>query len=193
MAAPPSVVCPLCATQDDLDAPTPLPDGAWQFVCHGYHQPSPYRFETSADAKVAPYPEGLATELGLWDDLPKVLSGDEPWVEYGIVEYRYAEAHPVEYGKLVAQYGHTASGPKKFTASAFIAKALGRLASEGILSATFRPATGYWKYNGTISYWADPASGPTSDSDAITWEHFAETTGFNPMDWPPLGYRHPTT
>lgn len=193
MAAPPSVVCPLCGTQDDLETPTPLPDGAWQFVCRGFHQPSPYGFETSADQKLAPHPEGLAAELGLWEDLPKLLSVGEPWVEYGIVEYRYALAHPVEYGMLVEKYGHTAGGPKKFTASAFIARTLGHLAADDIVAASFHPGTGYWKHNNPISFWVDPASFLTSDSDVITWQQFAEKEGFDPLDWPPLGYRHPTS
>ncbi len=189
MRAPPSVVCPLCGTQDDLDAPTPLPDSVWQFVCRGHHEPSPYLFQASAQ-KIQSYPEGLATELGLWDDLPPLLGPGEPRVEYGVVEYRYATAHPNEYARLVKEYGHTAQGPKRFTASAFIAKALGRLASEGVLSHFAGPATGYWAYNGTISYWARPKG--ADDGDPLTWEAFATTGGLDPMDWPPLDYQHPT-
>jgi hypothetical protein len=37
---------------------------------------------------------GLASELGMYDDLPGCLNPGEPWVEYGIVERRYRDAHP---------------------------------------------------------------------------------------------------
>lgn len=189
MPAPPSVVCPLCGTQDDLEPPTALPDGAWQFVCNGYHDPTPWTFEVSADAKVATHHQGLATELGMWEDLPAVLVSEQPPAEYGVVEYRYALAHPSEYAELVKLYGHTADGPKKYTASAFIAKTLGQLATDGVLIHSAGPATGYWSYNGTISYWS-PAS-VAAPSVALTWHQFALAEGFDPMDWPPLGYRHP--
>lgn len=152
---PPSRVCPLCGHQDYIEPPTPLPDDLWLFTCSGPHDPSPYDFLVAPETSPLGYPEGFAAELGLDDDLPDLLVDGEPFIEYGIVEYRYARAHPDEYAQIVDRYGHTAYGLKKYTASAFIAGTLGRLARGGDAFYADGKATGYWKFNGRISHWAN--------------------------------------
>lgn len=191
--AVPSCVCPLCALQDDLDPPTLLADDVWQFVCRGHHKdgPSPYAFEVSSKKEVWHESGGLATELGLWEDLPAALVPGEPFVEYGVVEYRYAVAHPAEYRMLVDTYGHTSSGPKRYTASVYIAKTLGALCREGIVSVSSGRGTGYWDYNSRISYWALSGS-PAADVEPLTWSTVAASLGINARDWPPLAYHAPT-
>lgn len=183
---PPSRVCPLCGHQDHLDPALSLPDDTWLFTCRGPHEPTPYDFLVAEDKKVVGYPEGFAAELGLYDVLPDLLVDDEPFVEYGVVEYRYALAHPDGYRQVVDRYGHTRYGPKKYTASAFLAGTLGRMARAADVFYADGPATGYWKFNGRISHWANR---PDADSATpLSWAGFAEAQGFDPEDWPPLGY-----
>jgi hypothetical protein len=114
---------------------------------------------------------GKSEELGLYDDLPQCLSGGDPWVEYGVVEYRYSQLRPRVYAQLLAEYGHTRLGPTSYTTSSFIAGALGRLAKAGILAAQFGPATGYWSYNEIISYWALPP--PPEQDRRNSWVEWA--------------------
>jgi len=127
-----------------------------------------------------------AEDLGVPNDLLACLEHGEPFVEYGVVEYRYATTgNPSVYKQLVDDYGHTALGPKQYTASAFIAATLGRMEKEGTLAYKYDKATGFWSYNGGISYWAlRPAS---SDAPPLTFETFARGAGFDPKSWPPLG------
>lgn len=181
MASPPSRVCPLCASQDSFDPPVRLADGIWQFVCRGPH--ALYVFDVQPSNDLAAYPEGLAADLGLYDDLPKCITDETTYVEYGIVEYRYGLAHPKEYGQLVATYGRRSQGKgKTYTASAFIASTLGRIARDGVLRFEFGKGTGYWSYDDPISYWAPP--GVNEPPNRLTWFEFATENGWKPRDWP---------
>lgn len=186
MPSPPSRVCPLCASQDYFDTPAALPGGGWQFVCRGNHDV--YVFEVDPDNKVAAYPEGLAADLGLYDDLRALITDELRLVEYGVVEHLYGTAHRREYEQLVGIYSHTArptTPPRKYTASSFIAGALGRLYVLGELTGIFGQATGYWDYNSTISYWCPAGVEPT---DELTWEVFAVEQQIDPESWPLLGW-----
>jgi hypothetical protein len=119
-----------------------LPEGGWQFVCDGH--PEPYLFEVTEKSDKTQYPDGLAADLGLYDDLPKCVTDPGKFVEYGIVEYRYGIAHPKEYGQLLQTYGHRMRRLGKYTSSMFLASVLGRLAAEGALRLKMgeAPATG---------------------------------------------------
>jgi len=158
-SSPPHLVCPLCAHDEAVEQPLPLGPGLWAFTCTGtIGHTEPYRWQTTTAREVVDQAlsGGKSEELGLYDDLPRCLSPSEPWVEYGVVEYRYSVLNPSVYSQLLADYGHTRIERKPYTASAFIAAALGRLAEAGIVALQFGPATGYWSYNGTVSYWALP-------------------------------------
>ena len=181
MSIAPARVCPLCGVQDDLEPPVRLPNGGWQFACTA-HTPA-HVFEVSPEARVVAYASGLAGELGLHEDLPRCVIQGEPWVEYGIVEYRYGIAHPVEYRRLVDTYGHrSAARTGRYSASVFLASTLGRLARAGLLVLSFGPGTGYWSYDSEISYWAAPP-GPV-DGERQTWEQFARAENLDPQKWP---------
>jgi hypothetical protein len=159
----------------------PIGPNIWEFTCaSGSSHVEPYRWQTTAakerldDVLLT----GKSEELGLYDDLPACLAAGEPWVEYGVVEYRYSKRRPTTYERLLRDYGHTRIAHKPYTASAFIAAALGRLSDAGVVALQFGPATGYWSYNGTISYWALPPAPPT---DAlISWKDWATAAGLDP-------------
>ena len=175
-------VCPLCGSDDAIEVETLAP-GAWRYTCgnerrHGARGPWSWigREVSSPEEDVV---EGKAAELGLYDDLPRCLVAGEPFVEYGIVEYRYSKLRPSTYKRLIDDYGHTRQGPKKYTASAFIASALSRLADLSELTFFVGPATGYWSYNSTISYWA-LAPGP-EESARLTYQEFATQIGIDPQ------------
>lgn len=182
MSHPPSRVCPLCASQDSFDLPTPLPEGGWQFVCRGSHEV--YVFDVNEDNKVSPYPEGLAADLGLYDSLRALIVAEDELVEYGVVEHKFGTRHAKEYARIIDTYGHKClEQGLKYTASMFIAGVLGRLYSYGELTGEFGSATGYWAYNSTISYWCPAGAHPTS---TITWQVFAESQDLDPDSWPLL-------
>src|SRR5690554_3907004 len=58
---------------------------------------------------------GLAADLGLHYELPRIIAGfGANWVEYGVVEQRYAERNPQDFARLVQRYGHTAIAAKSY-------------------------------------------------------------------------------
>ena len=178
-------VCPLCASDEDYVAEIEGP-GLWRLTCTGGPSSThPYTWVTTGQG---PFDhteqDGLSTAYGLYDDLLAVISHTDPWMEYGIIEYRYALAQPDTYAQIVDRYGHVAITPKRYTASSFIGAALGKLRRDGDLSYKTCTATGRWAYNSQISAWAtNPA--PTSP-DVLTWVDFALERGFDPDVWPPL-------
>lgn len=111
---------------------------------------------------------GLAQELNLSIELPAVLAMYAgKWVEYGVVEQAYAQAHPKDFALLVERYGHKAIESKPYTASAFLAKTLGDLSRHGSVLYHDGPATGRWSYNSRISWWTLP---PEPEwSTALSW------------------------
>jgi hypothetical protein len=126
--------------------------------------------------------EGITADLGLYEDLLTCLVAGEPLVEYGIVEYRYSRAFPSVYAQLISRYSHTRLGPKSFTTSSLFAGVLGRLLKKGFVDGEFGPATGYWAFDGQISYWALPGENPTA---RMSYAEFATATGLDPNDFTP--------
>ena len=115
-----------------------------------------------------PAMSGLAAELGLDVALPELVAPHAGrWVEYGVVEALYAEAHPREFAHLVDRYGHTAIEGTRYSASSFIASTLGHLSRTGELLLEFAPATGRWDYNQQISWWAMPSNVDTESR--VSW------------------------
>jgi hypothetical protein len=182
-------VCPLCALDDD-ELVTWMPDapGLWRYTCTN-HTP-PYTWLTAGQGAFDDTgSSGIAEDLGVYDDLLAVFAEPGPYFEWGIVEHRYAQKRRDVYAELVSKYSHTALGPTQYSASAFPRLAAGKLAREGHLALRWIPATGYWSYNGTISAFAlAPAS---DDAPVLSWSDYATTEGFDPRDWPALGYVHP--
>jgi hypothetical protein len=183
MQRPKRSVCSLCVLNDDAITTLHLGDGVWQHTCRGPGHTEPRVWQEESEAGVDELAlEGLTLEWRLYDDLPKCLVPGEGFVEYGVVEHRYKLLNPSRYSFLVDRYGHTRQGPKNYTATSFIAGALGRLGRRGDLDAKFGDAaTGYWSYNRTISYWMLPKS--AAHKCRTTWEEFAHANGLDPADW----------
>jgi len=183
MKLPPKQICQLCAFGDDHIAVSLTPDGtSWLFACSSPEHPTPHTWSSKIE-RYTPARDGICEELGLYDDLEQCVTPGAPWVEYGIVEHRYRLRRPdIYFGQLLDRYGHRAKAPKSFTLSALLAKCLGQLTQERVLIGRLGPATGYWRYNGQISYWARrPAP---SESESMTWLAFASSTeGLDPETW----------
>jgi hypothetical protein len=181
-------VCPLCALDDD-ELVTWVPDapGLWRFTCINHTPPHSW-LTTGQGAFDETGSTGIADELGVYDDLLALFPEPGPFLEWGIVEHRYAHLRPGVYRELVDKYSHTALGPTQYSVSAFLGLAAGKLAREGHLALLWAPATGYWSYNGTISaFTLAPAA---DDAPLVSWAEYAVSEGFDPGDWPALGYRH---
>ena len=180
-------ICPACLADESIVTEIIGPS-LWRYTCTRSCKQHAERYSWLGSTPDAPFDEELgynkAEELGLPNDLLTCLERGEPFVEYGVVEYRYAtKANPVVYRQLVDDYGHTALGPKQYTASAFIASTLGRMLKEGLVAYKPGKATGFWSYNGGISFWSLK---PPSESRPMTFETFATEKGFDPKTWPPL-------
>lgn len=167
-------VCKLCGRDDDVTTKTLAP-GLWSYHCA--YCSFEWHSSTAVDDGLADA-EGITAELGLYDDLPKCLVPGEPFVEYGIVEYRYERLRPKVFAQLLERYGHVRIAPKHYTTSVFIAMALGWLRDRGEVLCEWGPATGSWDYNGIISYWALPP-GP-GDGARTSWLEFARREGVAP-------------
>ena len=127
-------------------------------------EPGPYTWLYVPQPKGLPELTGIAAELGLAVELPRVLA-EFPgvWVEYGLVEYTYAQRNPKDFASLVDRYGHTAIKASRYTVSLFLAGTLGILSKDGRVLVHHGQATGRWAYNYTISWWSLPP--------APEWEH----------------------
>lgn len=180
MALTPSKqVCPLCGIDDGVEV-LGIRDGRWLFSCYRTVKHETAFQWTSAD--VAPEEDdaepGVMESFGLFDDLPKCLKSGGAFVEYGIVEHRYRTLRPAVFSTLLDTYGHRAiEEGRPYTTSSFLASSLRILANRGELELRWGPATGFWAYNGTLSYWAlSPATGEAMES----WATFALDQGIDP-------------
>jgi hypothetical protein len=181
---PPAQVCPLCGNDDGVVVNAIANPNSWTYVCNttGLRHTDPYQWQVIFEDTPALERSGITQELGLYDDLPHCLTLGEPWVEYGIVEYRFKEAFPRVYlDELIPRYSHRSITSKPYTLSAFVASALAQLRSEGTVVHKTGPATGYWAYNGEISYWALPP--PPALENTMTWVQFSEVHNLDPENW----------
>lgn len=160
--------CPFHTMEDVLG--TRLSDGSYSFECTDAGHPGGGSFRWLE----VPPPKGLDPMSGLAEKLnmpPKleaaVGSLGNGWFEYGLVERAYATANPDDFAVLLDRWGHTAQGPRQYSASSYIGSVLGRMASNGDLF--YRPdrGTGRWSYNHDASYWSvDPEA---SWEERTTW------------------------
>ena len=158
-------VCPVHA--DESVVGETLGDCSVSYTCprsRGHPEPGPYTWLHVPQPKGLPELTGIAAELGLDVELPRVLA-ELPgmWVEYGLVEYTYAQRNPQDFAALADRYGHTAIKASRYTVSSFLAGTLGILSRDGMVLVRPGHATGRWRYNHTISWWSLPP--------APEWEH----------------------
>jgi hypothetical protein len=125
----------------------------------------------------------LAAKLGVNDDVLLCLAAGEPWLEHGIVEYRYKKLCPAAYREMIDRWGHVVQGPRRYTVTAFLTGAWARLAAKGLLAARLGPATGIYRRqtNTRILYWSLPPGPPPLQ--LRTWADFAADAGVDPDDW----------
>jgi hypothetical protein len=173
-------VCALCGSDDFVTLGSDGPD-LWKFTCTGTHHYEPYVWQPTAERVAAVGRSGMGEDLGVYDDLLACVAAGER-VEYGIVEHRFALRSPSTYRQLVETYGHTSIAPTNYSASSFLARALGQLSREGLLQLGESPATGFWSYNGTISSWGQP--GEPETTPLYSWASFAAENDFDPTEWP---------
>jgi hypothetical protein len=174
-------VCPVHADESVLGRKLG-DDGSMTYICprsRGHPQPGTFTWLYVPPPKGLPELTGIAAELGLDVELPRVLAGfPEVWVEYGIVEYAYAQRNPKEFAALVDRYGHTAIKASRYTVSSFLAGTLGILSRDGLVLVRPGPATGRWNYNHSISWWSLP---PAPDWDhRRSWESASPSMGYVP-------------
>lgn len=172
--------CPLCFTADDVTARR-APGGMVEYACDGDHAPSgPHRWSGPlADVTVGGpgAPDGVTDEL--LDPLLRCVRAGEPFVEYGVVEYRLRQERPDLFVAHVREAGHTMLAPAVATASSVrFGVALSRLERAGDLLSVAGAATGAWRYNGTVRYWARPPA-PTG---RVSWVNFCAHEG-RPAEW----------
>jgi hypothetical protein len=173
-------VCPVHA--DESVPGRKLGDGSVSYTCprsRGHPEPGPYTWLHVPAPKGLPELTGIAVELGLDVELPRVLAGfPGEWVEYGLVEYAYAQRNPKDFAALVDRYGHTAIKASRYTVSSFLAGTLGILSRDGLVLVRPGHATGRWKYNHTISWWSLP---PAPDwKHRRSWESASPSMGYVP-------------
>jgi hypothetical protein len=197
------VTCPRCFSFDDVRPPRRLSDGRIEYTCTGDHDgagthvwstapadaETPARRTSTARKSAArapgaprsrPNAEDAAIEE-LLEPLLACVNPGEPFVEYGIVEYRFRLARPALFIAHVRERGHTMlAGRRGSSAStARFGKALGRLESAGALVTVKGPGTGAWRHAQSIGYWARP---PRPTGPLLTWSMFCAIQGRSP-EW----------
>lgn len=177
-------VCPLCALDDYLVIFQSAEDPRIiELRCEG---PECGRYSWTPAVQSMPKASirtGIAEYYGVYDDLLACIGPDEPWLEYGIIEYRYARLRPALYlDEFIPRWGHTSIAPAQYTVSSFLGGVLGALWRSGDIENVYGRATGRWSYNTEISYITRPRK-PQTDKK-ITWANFASENEIDPGIWP---------
>ena len=154
-------VCPFHA--DESIRGVNLTDGSVSYTCErarGHPGGRPWSWLVVPPPPTFSGVGGLAEELGLESELPAALAAlGDGWFEYGLVERSYAHRQPEGFARMVKEWSHTAIAPKQYTATAYIARVLGRLGRAGVVAYRPAPGTGRWRYNDPISWWSLPPGG----------------------------------
>jgi hypothetical protein len=195
------VTCPKCFSFDDVLPPRRSPDGRIDYTCTGDHGgEGPFRWSSTPDAVDLPSPRRTAASSSssatraprapraprpnpddasideLLDPLLACVNPGEPFVEYGVVEYRFRQARPDLFLQHVRERGHVMLGTRRNLAasSSRFTRALRKLESAGQLVSVKGPGTGAWRYEQSIGYWARP---PRPSGPLLTWSMFCATQG----------------
>lgn len=165
-------VCPFHADDDVVGIPTGHGDGSVVFTCtrRGHLQDGPHSWLRVPEPDDVPGVDGFAAELGLAIELPAAVKEYAGmWVEYGLVERAYALRRPDDFAAIVAKFGHNALAPRRYTASAFIARVLGALGRSGTVLYHDGPSSGRWSYNSGISWWS-VVPAPDWETSRLSWD-----------------------
>jgi hypothetical protein len=111
------ITCERCFRADDVTAQR-LPDRAVLFTCTADHAGTGPHSWTEPLDRVTVHEKA---EAGVTDELLEPLAAcvgpDDPWLEYGIVEYRFRQRNPDLFTAHVRERGHRMLGPHSYTAS----------------------------------------------------------------------------
>lgn len=178
-----SRTCPKCFTADEVTQRRSI-DGLWTFSCdygskHEGGDAHVWDDTNDAGSSDGDVRQSLTPYLS---PLRACLQPDEPYVEYGIVEWRFRGVSARLFAELVEEHGHTRLNPipSKKSTSAYLAQSLGLLAADGELVRVYGTATGTWSYNGQVTYWAVPPGPPTASR--LSWKAYAAAEGLDPDD-----------
>ena len=126
----------MCA--NDEPEMTSLGPGLLEFSCTRVKQhrdEKPYVWQGTSEGPLSETEgSGPVPIQDVREALLACLRPGEPWLEYGIIEERYRETAPQDFEILREEYGHRILGPpsnSQFTASAYLARALGDLREFG--------------------------------------------------------------
>lgn len=74
------------------------------------------------------------TTQAVREGLLDCVEDSDVWLEYGIIECRFKSRYPDLYGILLQVYGHRKLGQMSYSASNYLGRQLGVLASRGAIS-----------------------------------------------------------
>lgn len=174
---------PECHYADDVSLER-IPNGLVRYTCVGRHgDGQDFIWEMTqkqASEGRAGGSAGAGVTADLFDPMLACVIPGEPFVEYGIVEYRLSQQYPELYRAHIAERGHVMLAPSRVTApNSRFGPTLVRLAAVGLLTRIFERATGAWSYNGRTTYWARPG---TAANRVVTWEQYCLEHGRTP-EW----------
>jgi hypothetical protein len=174
------ITCPRCFSADDVSFRR-LPDKMVQYHCSARHSSDGEHSWLASMSSVSWTPEGIdGVTDELLDPMFRSVLPDEPFVEYGVVEYRFRLSYPELFAAHVRDRGYVMLAPGQATASSVrFAATLGRLARTSELVSVYGPATGAWSYNSQVTYWARP---PAPTGAHISWSAFCSQLG-RPDTW----------
>jgi hypothetical protein len=171
----------VCFSADEVTQQRSV-DNLWTYTCdfirkHESKQKVVWDDGNDADPFAAATNQTLDPYFG---PLLACVKVGEPFVEYGIIEWRLRQRVPALFADMIREHGHRQLNPipTSKTSSAYLAQALGVLGAQGHLERVAGKATGAWKYNGEVMYWALPPGPPTTNR--LTWAAFADHNGLDP-------------
>ena len=187
---PKELVCPGCGEHRDVDIEHFITEdglGKVRLTCHCivHDKPLVVEYDEVSFSRRAGLPEGgLVGELDLYAKLEQVVNGLDGMAEHGVVEHLFAHAYPEDYILLWRRFGHVAThGARKYTVTAYLGLLLGTLGRERAIARVGAPATGIWRYNGSIG-----AFGPwrSKGGPVLSWADYATGEGLEPDSWPAI-------
>ncbi len=103
-------------------------------------------------------------------------------LEYGIIERRFKSRYSDLYGILLQVYGHRKLGQMRYSASSYLGRQLGVLASRDAISTRRRRiTTGYWSYLHEVTHAAGIPEPP--EHRFLSWHTYATQRNRDPTGW----------
>ena len=170
-------VSPLLPVRQRYVAAT-APDRVLEYTCLGNHDGTgPHRWFASLDDVTRAEEAAAGVTDELLEPLSSCISTDDPWLEYGVVEYRFRLRYPELFAAHVRERGHRMFGDRITASAVRFASVLGRLAERGELIKESGPATGAWAPQ-DVTFWAVPPG----SGDRLTWAQWCKEHGRSP-EW----------